>query len=141
MTETPSDFEFEDISIGQKMSFTKKIDESLVNDFAEISGDFNPLHMDEKYAKTTSFKKRVCHGMLLASFFSKLIGMHIPGKNALYFSQSLNFKNPCFINDEVTIEGEVIDRRSATRLITLKITIYNQTGKCLIDGVAKVIVR
>ncbi|MCH7648493.1 MAG: MaoC family dehydratase [Thaumarchaeota archaeon] len=141
MTETPSEFEFEDISIGQKMSFTKKIDESLVDDFAKISGDFNPLHMDEKYAKTTSFKKRVCHGMLLASFFSKLIGMHIPGKNALYFSQSLNFRNPCFINDEVTIEGEVTDRRSATRLITLKITICNQTGKCLIDGVAKVIVR
>ena len=70
MTETPSEFEFEDISIGQKMSFTKKIDESLVDDFAKISGDFNPLHMDEKYANTTSFKKRVCHGMLLASFFS-----------------------------------------------------------------------
>jgi acyl dehydratase len=112
-----------------------------LNDFAVISGDQNPLHMDENYANTTPFKKRVCHGMLLASFFSRLIGMHLPGKNALYFSQSLNFKSPCFVGDEVTIEGEIVDKSMATKILALNTTIYNQSGKCLVDGIAKVIVR
>ena len=141
MIEKPSEYRLEDIELGQKKKFTVKITESMLNNFAAISGDFNPLHMDEGYARMIGFEKRVCHGMLLASFFSRLIGMYMPGKNALYFSQSLNFNSPCFINDMVTIEGEVLDKSMATRIITLKTTIYNQVGKCLIDGLARVIVR
>ena len=108
MIDTLSEYTFEDIKVGQRFKFTIKITEKLLNDFAILSGDQNPLHMDENYANSTPFKKRVCHGMLLASFFSRLIGMHMPGKNALYFSQSLNFKSPCFIGDEVIVEGEVV---------------------------------
>jgi 3-hydroxybutyryl-CoA dehydratase len=141
MTEKPTEYRLEDINLGQRKQFSVKITESTVNDFAKISGDYNSLHMEEEYASGTPFKKRVCHGMLLASFFSRLIGMYIPGKNALYFSQSLNFISPCFINDEVTVEGEVIDKSMATRIITMKTTIHNQNGKCLVDGISKVIVR
>ncbi len=141
MTKSPSEHNFDDLFVGQKITFSKKIDESLLNDFAKISGDFNPLHMDNEYASTTKFGKRVCHGMLLASFFSQLVGMDLPGKNSLYFSQSLNFRNPCFIDDEITIEGEIIEKKSNIKLITMKTTIHNQTGNCLIDGIAKVIVR
>ncbi len=139
--ETPFENTFEDILIGQKKTFSEKIDNSMVESFAKISGDFNPLHMDEEYAISTNFGRRVCHGMLLASFFSRLVGMYLPGKNSLYFSQSLNFRNPCFIGDLVTMEGEVIEKKSSLRLITMKTTIHNQSGKCIIDGVAKVIVR
>ncbi len=141
MIKSPSEYNFDDLFVGQKITFFKKIDESLLNDFAKISGDFNPLHMDNEYASTTKFRKRVCHGMLLASFFSQLVGMYLPGKNSLYFSQSLNFRNPCFIDDEIIIEGEIIEKKSSIKLITLKTTIHNKTKKCLIDGVAKVIVR
>jgi acyl dehydratase len=141
MTEKPAEYQLEDIHLGQRKQFTVRITESMINDFAKISGDFNSLHMEEEYASGTTFKKRVCHGMLLASFFSRLVGMYIPGKNALYFSQSLNFISPCFINDEVTVEGEVIDKSMATRIITMKTTIRNQDGKCLVDGISKVIVR
>ncbi len=141
MIDQPLEQRFEDIEVGQKEKFTIKITESMVNNFAMISGDYNPLHMDENYASTTPFKSRLCHGMLLASLFSRLVGMYMPGKNALYFSQSLNFASPCFINDEVTIEGEVLDKSAATRIITLRTSIYNQAGKCLVDGLAKVIVR
>jgi len=140
MTELPPDHTFEDIQIGQKKEFTEKIDEARIDDFAKISGDYNPLHMDQEYASKTSFKRRVCHGMLIAAFFSKLIGMHIPGKNSVYFSQSLNFQSPSYIGDNITIIGEVIDKSQATRIITLKTTAVNQSGKCLIDGIAKVIV-
>ncbi|SVA49181.1 uncharacterized protein METZ01_LOCUS102035, partial [marine metagenome] len=91
----------------------------MLDNFANISGDFNPLHMDEQYAKTTQFKGRVCHGMLLTSFFSRLIGMYIPGKFSLYFSQSLNFRAPCFIGDEVTITGTVTEKHNSTKMLTL----------------------
>jgi len=141
MTDSPLEYTFENLFVGQKANFFKKIDSALVNDFAKISGDFNPLHMSEEYASTTNFGKRVCHGMLLASFFSQLVGMYLPGKNSLYFSQTLNFRNPCFIDDNITIEGEIIEKKSNVKLIILKTTIHNQDGKCLIDGIAKVIVR
>ena len=141
MTELPTNNHFEDLTIGQKSTFSQKINESLLNDFAKISGDFNPLHMSDEYSSKTNFGKRVCHGMLLASFFSRLIGMYLPGKNSLYFSQTLNFRNPCFIGDQIKVEGEIIEKKSNMKLITLKTVIYNQTGKCLVDGLAKVIVR
>ncbi len=141
MTEFPLEYNFEELFVGQKANFFKKIDSTLVNDFAKISGDFNPLHMNDEYASTTNFGKRVCHGMLLASFFSQLIGMYLPGKNSLYFSQTLNFRNPCFIDDNITIEGEIIEKKSNIKLIVIKTTIHNQDGECLIDGIGKVIAR
>ena len=141
MTDSLLEYTFENLFVGQKANFFKKIDSTLVNDFAKISGDFNPLHMSDEYASTTNFEKRVCHGMLLASFFSQLVGMYLPGKNSLYFSQTLNFRNPCFIDDNITIEGEIIEKKSNVKLLILKTAIHNQDGKCLIDGIAKVIVR
>jgi len=141
MTEQSAEYKFDEITLGVKTKFTVQINESIINEFARISGDHNPLHIDEQYAAKTQFGKRVCHGMLLASFFSRLIGMYMPGKNALYFSQTLNFQTPCFIGDKVTIEGEVIDKSQSTRIITIKTTVHNQVDKCLVDGIAKVIVR
>jgi len=79
--------------------------------------------------------------LLLVSFFSRLIGMYLPGENALCLSQSINYLLPAFIGDEITVEGEVITKSSATRIITLKTIIKNNSGKCLIDGQAKILVR
>src|SRR3989338_8619213 len=141
MIEPPLEYTFESIQIGEKRKFNKKIDEVTLETFAKLSGDYNPLHMDEKYAQKTSFKKRICHGMLLASYFSRLVGMYLPGKNALYFSQTLNFQAPCFVDDEITVEGEVIDKSSATGIITIKTLIPNQNNECIVDGIAKVIIR
>lgn len=141
MIEPPLEYTLENIRIGEKRKFSEKIDKSKLETFAKLSGDYNPLHMDEKYAQNTSFKKRVCHGMLLASFLSRLVGMYLPGKNALYFSQTLNFQAPSFIDDEITIEGEVIDKSSATGIVTIKTSIHNQNNECVVDGIAKVIIR
>ena len=141
MTEQSAEYTFDEIMVGVKTKFTVQINESTINEFARISGDYNPLHMDEQYAAKTQFGKRVCHGILLVSFFSRLVGMYMPGKNALYFSQTLNFQTPCFVGDKVTIEGEVIEKSQSTRIITIKTTVHNQVGKCLVDGIAKVIVR
>lgn len=141
MTRSPNEYTFEQIKIGDTAKFTEKINQARLDTFAILSGDHNPLHMDERYVANTTFKKRVCHGMLLASFFSKLVGMYMPGKNALYFSQTLNFQAPCYVGDEITIQGEVIDKSDSIRMITIKTLIHNREGTCLVDGVAKVIVR
>ena len=140
MDDIPEDLKLKDIKIGQKKSFEVVVTESMVDDFAKLSGDNNPLHMDENYAKSNNFKGRVCHGMLLASFFSRLAGMYIPGKNALYFSQSLEFQHPCFVNDRIEIHGEVIDKSLATKIITLKTTI-SKDKRQIVDGTGKVMVR
>ena len=91
MNEKPSEYSFDEIEIGMQKSFKIFISEDYLDDFAKLSGDDNPLHMNEEYASSTSFKKRVCSGMFLSSFFSRLVGMYLPGKHALHISQSLNF--------------------------------------------------
>jgi acyl dehydratase len=141
MTETSNSINFKEITIGYSKKFTVKINSKMLDDFAALSGDYNPLHMDSGYAEKTQFKKQVCHGMLLTSFFSRLIGMYIPGKNALYFSQTINFRSPCFVDDIVTVIGEVTKKHETTKMITVKTEIYNQNNICLINGIGKVIVR
>ena len=136
-----SEYTYNEIKIGLKKEFSVKITESLVNDFAKISGDYSPLHMDIEYASTTSFKKRVVHGMLLASFFSRVDGMYLPGKHALYFSQTLKFVNPCFIDDLVTVQSEVIEKSDSTQIITINSQIINESGQILVKGLGKVLVR
>jgi len=113
----------------------------MVNDFAKLSGDYNPLHVNEEYARKTNFKKRVCHGMLLSSFFSRLIGMYLPGKHALLFSQSLNFVNPCFIDDKIIVEGEIIDKSEGIKMITINTNITNHQKKKIVYGKIRVLIR
>ncbi len=139
MTE-PIETRLVNLSIGQRAEFTEVISESMIDEFAKLSGDYNPHHMNESYARKTRFKKRICHGMLLASLFSRLIGMHLPGKHSLYFSQSLNFLYPAFIDDKVTVEGEVVKISRSTGIITLKTRITKENNIELVTGEAKVVV-
>ena len=141
MTEKASEYTFDEIDIGLSKEFQVTITESMVNDFAKISGDFSPIHMDETYAKSTTFNKRVVHGMLLASFLSRVDGMYLPGKHALYFSQTLKFVNPCFIDDLVTVQSEVIEKSDSTQIITINSQIINESGQILVKGLGKVLVR
>jgi len=141
MDEEPSEYSFDEIEIGMQKSFKVDISKNMLDVFGRDTGDYNPLHMNEKYASSTSFKKRVCSGMFLSSFFSRLVGMYLPGKHALHISQSLNFVNPCFIGETITVEGKVIDKSPATKIIKLETTITNESGKRVIDGKARVIVR
>ena len=141
MINTINELKYDDIFIGQQESFSINITESMVEKFSNLSGDLNPLHMDNKFAESSSFNKRIVHGMLLASFFSQLIGMKLPGKHALYFSQTLNFRSPCYIDDQIEVVGEVIEKSDSTQIITVSTSIFNKSKTCLIDGIAKIIVR
>ena len=141
MTEKCLEYTFDEIDIGLTKEFQITITESMVNNFANISGDFSPIHIDEEYAKSTSFGKRVAHGMLLASFLSRVDGMYLPGKHALYFSQNLEFHNPCFINDKIKISSIVVDKSESTKILKIQSKITNQNDKLLLHGIGKVIVR
>jgi acyl dehydratase len=138
MNDELPEYTFDEIEIGLTKQFQITITESMIDDFAKISGDYNPLHMDEKFAQSKDFKNRVCHGMLLGSLFSRLIGMYVPGKYGLYFSQTLNFVNPTIVDDAVTVTGKVISKSESTKIIELKTTIKN-SSHVLVDGKAKVI--
>ena len=138
MNDELPEYTFDEIEIGLTKQFQITITESMIDDFAKISGDYNPLHMDKKFAQSRDFKNRVCHGMLLGSLFSRLIGMYVPGKYGLYFSQTLNFVNPTIVDDTVTVTGKVISKSESAKIIELKTTIKN-SSHVLVDGKAKVI--
>ena len=132
---------FDEIDIGDSREFKITITNSMVDEFAKISGDFNPLHVDEKYAQTTKFGKRVVHGMLLASFLSQMVGMYLPGKHALYSSQTLEFHNPCFVGNEISVTSKVIDKSQSTKIIKIESKISNEENKLLLYGIGRIVVR
>ena len=132
MSSNSSDLTFEQIRIGYNKEFQVVITESLVNDFAKITGDFSPIHINENFAKSKKFKGRVVHGMLLASFLSQMVGMYL---------QSLEFHNPCFINDKITISSVITDKSEATKIIKINSEIINEKNEILLNGTGKIIVR
>ena len=129
---------YNSINIGDVEEFQRTISLEDIDRFTELSGDYNPLHNDESYAKTTTFGSRIAHGMLVGSFFSTLVGMHLPGKDCLYLSQSLSFKFPVKPGDNITIKGTVTNKIDALKIIVVRTQITNDEGKVLIEGEAKV---
>jgi len=132
---------YEEIKIGDVHSFERVIDEEAVNRFAELTGDKNPLHMNEEYARKTEFGGRIAHGMLAGSLFSTLVGMFCPGERALYLSQKVNFRKPIRLGEKIKIQGEVIKKSDALKTITLSTKIINDKNQVVIDGEAMAKVR
>jgi 3-hydroxybutyryl-CoA dehydratase len=127
---------FEEIEIGETASITKMISESDIVNYAGIIGDFNPIHVNPEYAKTTMFGERIAHGMLTASFISTLVGCGIPGRNGLYLSQDIKFVKPVRIGDTITATAEVIEKIEGKNRIVMSTIIRNQRDEVVIDGKA-----
>jgi len=100
-------YKIEEIEAGMTASYSQTITDADIKDFAGISGDKNPVHMDEVYAKESRFERRIAHGMLSSSFFSALFGTHLPGRGCVYVGQNLKFRKPVYIGDTVTATIEV----------------------------------
>ena len=126
------------LNIGDSYSFNRLITEQDIIIFSEVSGDKNPIHLDNDYAKESIFKERIAHGFLIGSLISAAIGQHLPGNGTIYLSQSMRFKAPVKINDIITVTIEVVDFPKVNR-VTLKTTCKNQTGLIVIEGEALVI--
>lgn len=128
---------YSDINEGDVYMFSRKISKKDVMDFAKLSGDFNSLHVDAEFGRKSQFKNNIVHGMLAGSLFSTLIGMHCPGENSLYMSQTLNFRLPIYYDYMVIVRGTVISKNDSIKMISLKTEIL-KNDKVLIDGEAKV---
>jgi len=126
----------EQIEVGDADEFTKTISESDIYLFAGVTGDLNPAHINETYAKDTFFKSRIAHGMLLAGFISGVIGMKLPGPGAIYIRQELKFLAPARIGDTITARVEVTHIQAEKNRITLKTTCTNQDDTLVMDGEA-----
>lgn len=124
-------------SIGQSGSFSKTLTESDVAMFAGVSGDFNSLHMNEMEANKSAFGKRICHGMLVASYISTVLGNYFPGKGTIYLSQNLDFKKPTYIGDTITARV-VIKEIKKRDILVLETNVYNQYGEIVVSGEATV---
>jgi 3-hydroxybutyryl-CoA dehydratase len=109
MGTAPKSVYFEDLSVGQEASISNTVTADVISAFAAVSGDRNPVHVDAAYAATTMFKEPIAHGMLSAAYISAVFGMRLPGPGAIYISQTLNFKAPVKIGDEVVTTVKVAE--------------------------------
>jgi 3-hydroxybutyryl-CoA dehydratase len=129
----------EELSVGQSAQRVRTVGEADIIAFAEVTGDTNPVHLDAGYAATTSFGQRIAHGMLSAGYISAVLGTTLPGPGAIYLSQTLKFKRPVKIGDEVTAEVTVTEINEAKAQVTLA-TVCKVGGKAVVDGEAVVMV-
>ena len=120
---------YDSIKLGDTAEIKHVITNEDLSKFVDLTGDDNRLHVDKNYAKNTSFKKQVVHGMLGASFISTIIGTKLPGDGALWYSQSLEFLLPVRIGDIITVKAEVIKKNDRNRSVELITDIYNQNNK------------
>jgi acyl dehydratase len=134
------DLTLDDIAQGDSVHTTHIITDEIVESFANITKDHSPLHMDEDYAASTPYLKRVVHGMLIASLCSELVGMQLPGKRALILSQRAQFLAPTYRGDTVTATGTVTHVSTAARTITLALTV-TRSNELLMRGEVTVLIR
>ena len=129
---------YSDIKMGQSAEVVHTVTEQDIQVFGDLSGDYNPLHFDQRWARKTMFGGRIAHGLLTASFISTAIGMHLPGPGTIYMSQSMRFLGPVRINDTITARVEVVLLSDEKERVTLRTTCTNQDGRVVLDGEALV---
>ncbi|MCH5261443.1 MAG: MaoC family dehydratase [Lachnospiraceae bacterium] len=128
----------EEMKIGDSASVSKTLTETDVYNFANICGDFNPLHVDEKEAEKSRFGKRICHGMLVSSFISTVLGMYLPGPGSVYLEQTLRFLLPVYIGDKIT--ANVVVKEIKNKIVKLETVVVNQNGEVVINGSASIMI-
>ena len=129
-----------DLKVGDKFSSSREVTDELVRKFAEVSGDYNPLHLDDEFAKTTRFGRRIAHGMLSGAFISAVLGNDFKERKIVYLSQTMKFVAPVFLGDTVTSTGTVSNIREDKGIVTLETVCTNQNGETLVKGEAVVMI-
>lgn len=121
---------------GQQASITREVTAADVETFAEISGDNNPVHLDQAFAEKSRFKKRIAHGILSAGYISAVLGSKLPGPGTIYLSQSITFKAPVYLGDSITATVTVLNYRPDKHILTLRTECANQDGLVVLEGQA-----
>lgn len=124
------------IIVGAAASLTRVVEATDVEAFAQLTGDQNPVHLDEEYASQSRFGARIAHGALIAGYISAVLGTMLPGPGSIYLEQTSSFKAPVYIGDEITATVRVIKIREDKPIVTLETSCVNQHGKAVIEGTA-----
>lgn len=127
---------FDTLKVGQKDSISKKITAEVVEAFADVCEDHNPLHLDEAFAKTTQYGQRIAHGMISAGLISAVHGIKLPGMGTIYMSQSLKFRRPVFLGDTLTAWVEIQEKIEEKKRVITKTWVENQDGHVVVEGEA-----
>ncbi|MBS3937300.1 MAG: MaoC family dehydratase [Peptococcaceae bacterium] len=127
-----------EFTIGTIARMERLITEEDIQNFARLSGDYSPIHMDEEYAKNTRFKGRIAHGMITAGFISAVLGTQLPGDGTIYLSQTLKFLAPVRIGETVVVEVEVVEMDTAKNRARLKTTGRTEQAGVVVEGEALV---
>ncbi|MDR2198817.1 MAG: MaoC family dehydratase [Deltaproteobacteria bacterium] len=130
---------YAEIKLGDYYERSVEITGELIKSFAELTGDFNPIHLDPDYAAKSFFKKRIAHGLLPVSFIGAIFGTALPGPGSIYLNQSVVFTAPVFLGDTITVRAEVVGLDHHYPKVTLKTTIKNQLGKTVVDGSGEIL--
>lgn len=122
-------YRLSDITVGMTESFEVTVTKEMHEAFTKMSGDVNPMHMTEEYAKEHGYDHRLVYGMLTASFYSTLVGVHLPGQYCVFHEIKTTFNAPVYEGDTLSVTGEVVDIHEGFKRITIKAYIKNQNGK------------
>jgi 3-hydroxybutyryl-CoA dehydratase len=122
--------------VGQSAVLQRTVTAAAVEAFADVTGDTNPVHLDEGYASTTRFRHRIAHGMLAASYISALLGTQFPGPGTIYISQTLTFLRPVYLGDVLDVKAVVSKFRPDKSILTLETAVVNQHGEKVLSGEA-----
>ena len=128
-------------SVGDSAEITKTIEQADIDAFANVTGDHNPVHVDEEFAKTTRFGRRIAHGMLTASLISAVLANKLPGEGSVYLGQTLKFVAPVFPGDEITARATIREIREDKPILKLETVCVNQRDEIVIRGEATVLVH
>lgn len=124
------------LKVGDKFSTSKQITDRVVRAFAELSGDYNPIHLDEEFAKTTRFGKRIAHGMISGALISAVLGYELSERKVVFLNQTMKFVAPVFIDDTVTVTATVKHIRADKPVVTLETVCANQNDETVVEGEA-----
>ena len=126
------------IAVGDKATMSILVDSTMVKSFADLTGDSNPIHLDEEFAKKTVFRRRVVHGAFQNSLISAILASQMPGPGSIYCSQESNFTAALFVGEKVIVEVEVVEKLLATKQVKIKTICKKETGEITLDGHAVV---
>ena len=132
-------FSIEELSLGQETKFERTITADMIDAFGAATGDYNPVHFNEEYAKNSMFGQRIAHGMLTGSFFSSILGTLCPGEGTIYLSQELKFLKPVFIGDKITAIATVAEIIPEKNRVIFDTIAVNEKGDKVVAGKAVVL--
>jgi acyl dehydratase len=125
--------------VGDRKTVTVQVTDKMIRQFAEMSGDYNPIHLDDEYAKKTRFGRRIAHGMICGALISRSLAMEL-GPGGIYLSQNMKFLHPVFVDDVLTIELQVATLREEKGIASIETIVKKQTGETCVKGEAMIMI-